>query len=78
MKNLRVSKGNGAWVTWTDEEGHMIALPLIKVGKEWKTAGAYLKYGTSKSDPSFGAVFALPHDWQVPSRILRLIRKASA
>lgn len=56
----------------------MIALPLIKVGKEWKTAGAYLKYGTSKSDPSFGAVFALPHDWQVPSRILRLIRKASA
>lgn len=75
MKSLRAEKGGGATVSWTNEDGDRVAVPFLRLGKEWKPVGVYLKYGTSKSDPKFAAIFPLPHNWEPSTRIKRLLRR---
>ncbi len=72
MKSLRVEHGQGALVTYTNKKQENIGIPMIRLGNgKWRGTGCYLKFGTSKSDPSFAAVFPLPHDWEPTGRILR-------
>ena len=73
MKSLRVTLGEAALVSFVNSKGERCALPLIKVGKEWRSTGSYLKYGLSKSDPLYGAVFPLPINYKPGGKILLAI-----
>ena len=76
MKSLRATVGDGAMVSWINKNGERVAIPLVKLGKEWKQVGVYLKFGASQSDPTFATVFPLPHNWKPSQKILRTIRRA--
>lgn len=77
MRNLRVQMGDGAIVTWTNKEGDIVGIPLINMGKGWIGCGVYVKYGTSKSDPKWPAIFPLPANWKPSERILRAIQRTT-
>jgi hypothetical protein len=64
---MKVAVGDGALVTFLNREGERCAVPLLKLNGKWRSTGAYLKYGKSRSDPLYGSVFALPVDWE-PTR----------
>jgi hypothetical protein len=62
-------------VSFINKKGDRVVIPFVMVNGEWKPVGSYLVYGTSRSDPKYGAVFALPHNWKPTSRILREIER---
>jgi hypothetical protein len=67
---LRAAVGHGALVTFLNKEGERCAVPLLKINGVWRSTGAYLKYGKSRSDPLYGTVFGLPLDWKPTRRMI--------
>jgi hypothetical protein len=69
---MRAAIGHGALITFQNKEGVRCAVPLLKLNGEWRGTGSYLKYGLSRSDPLYGTVFALPHNWK-PTRKMIIV-----
>ena len=76
MRNIRVKIVDCAVVTFINDEGYHVVLPLYAHDGQWQQFGSYQVYGASASDPTYSAVHALPHKWRPTQRILSAIRKA--
>jgi hypothetical protein len=78
MRNIRVTDVRRVVVvTFINERGETVSLPLYAHNGEWRNFGSYQVYGVSKSDPTFSSVHALPHRWRPNRRIIRAIQKGS-
>lgn len=77
MRNLRIKRTAAAMVSFVNNKGDHVTVPLIMVKGEWRPVGSYLVYGSSRSDPRYAAVFALPHEWEPTPRMLREIERTS-
>jgi hypothetical protein len=75
MRNVRVKIVDCAVVTFVNDKGEHVVLPLYAHEGTWRTFGAYQVYGISRSDPMFSAVHALPYRWKPTRRILRAIQR---
>lgn len=64
---MRAAVGHGALVSFLNKDGERCAVALLRINGKWRSTGAYLKYGKSRSDPLYGSVFALPVSWE-PTR----------
>lgn len=76
MRDLTAKRSNGAMISFVNQKGEHCVVPLMFIGKEWRQVGVYLVYGTSKSDPSYAAVHALPRGWVPTQGMISAIRRA--
>lgn len=76
MRDLRVRKTSCAMCSFINQKGERVEVPLVRIGREYRQVGTYLVYGTSRSDPAYAAVHALPAGWEPDARMLRAVERA--
>jgi hypothetical protein len=76
MRQVKAKMVKCVMVTFINDKGEMVLLPLYAHRGEWRSMGSYQVFGVSKSDPTFSSVHGLPYRWRPTSRILSAIRRA--
>lgn len=76
MRDVRVKITQCAMVSFVNDKGEHVLVPLIAHDGGWRQVGSYQVFGTSESDPTFTSVHALPNRWRPTGRILSAIRSA--
>jgi hypothetical protein len=77
MKQIKVERMDARILSYVNDDGYRVVLPVYERNGEWLTFGACQVYGVSKSDSQFASVHALPYRWRPKGRILAALRRST-